>query len=102
MFHRYCQRGCIHKVIVTGGEPDSVDLPEFRWLNTIIGNVKNSIHGTYHPISKKHMPRYRAEFCYRFNRRFELATMIERLAYVAVRTNPMLQQLLKLDEVRWY
>jgi transposase-like protein len=93
--------GCTHKVIVTGGGPDSVDIPEFRWLNTIIGNVKNSIRGTYHAISKKHMPRYLAEFCYRFNRRFDLGAMIERLAYVAVRTSPMPQPLLKLAEVRW-
>jgi len=92
---------CHHGVIVTGGGPKSVEHQEFKWLNTMIGNVKNSIRGTYHAISKKHVPRYLAEFCYRFNRRFELGAMIERLAYVAVRTNPMPQRLLKLAEVRW-
>jgi transposase-like protein len=101
-----CFRGvadadCTHEAIVTGGGPDSVEHSEFKWLNTMIGNVKNSIRGTYHSISKKHVPRYLAEFCYRFNRRFNLAVLIERFTYVAVRTNPMPQRLLKLAEVRW-
>ncbi len=39
----------------------------FQWLNTVIGNVKNALHGTYHAISNRHAPRYLAEFCYRFN-----------------------------------
>lgn len=93
--------GCSHQTIITGGGPDSVNIPEFKWVNTMIGNVKNSIRGTYHAVSKKHVPRYLAEFCYRFNRRFQLDQMIERLAYVAVRTAPMPQRLLKLAEVRW-
>ena len=33
-----------HEVIVTGGGPDSVTLEKFNWVNTMIGNVKNSIH----------------------------------------------------------
>ncbi|MCJ7604256.1 MAG: IS1595 family transposase, partial [Desulfobulbaceae bacterium] len=44
---------------------------------------------------------YLAEFCYRFNRRFELHKMVNRLAFAAVRTPPMPQRLLKLAEVRW-
>ncbi len=81
--------GCEHEVIITGGGPASVTLEEFTWVNTMIGNVKNSIHGTYHAISDKHLPRYLAEFCYRFNRRFKREDMIPRLGYAAVRTSPM-------------
>jgi len=73
----------------------------FKWVNTMIGNVKNSIHGTYHAVSKNHLPRYLAEFCYRFNRRFQLDKMVDRLLSVALRTPPMPQRLLKLAEVRW-
>ena len=73
----------------------------FQWLNTVIGNVKNALHGTYHAISARHLPRYLAEFCYRFNRRFELHTMVDRLLYCALRTEPIPQRLLKLAEVRW-
>lgn len=59
------------------------------------------LHGTYHHVSTRHLPRYFAEFCYRFNRRFELHKMVNRLAFVAARTPPTPQRLLKLAEVRW-
>lgn len=52
-------------------------------------------------MSEKHFPRYLAEFCYRFNRRFDLEDMVNRLIYVTLRTPPMPQRLLKLAEVRW-
>jgi len=90
--------GCKHQAIVTGGGPGSVTLEAFTWVNTMIGNVKNSIHGSYHAISDGHLPRYLAEFCYRFNRRFKLEDMIPRLGYVAVRTPPMPDRLLKMAE----
>jgi hypothetical protein len=44
------------------------------------------------------VPRYLAEFEYRFNRRYDLAAMMPRLGYVAVRTPPMPYRLLKLAE----
>lgn len=94
------QAHCQHIPIITGGGPDSVTLEAFTWVNTMIGNVKNSLHGSYHTISPRHLPRYLAEFCYRFNRRFRLEEMIPRLGYVAVRTPPMPQRLLSLAEPR--
>jgi len=44
----------------------------------MIGNVKNALTGTYHSVSKNHFSWYLAEFCYRFNRRFQLEYMIPR------------------------
>ncbi len=90
--------GCEHEAIVTGGGPASVTIEAFTWVNTMIGNVKNSIRGTYHAVSDQHLPRYLAEFCYRFNRRFELPAMISRLGYIATRTPPMPERLLRLAE----
>jgi len=90
--------GCNHISIVTGGGPQSVTKKEFAWINTMIGNVKNAITGTYHAINPKHLPRYLAEFCYRHNRRFQLEDMLPRFGYVAVRTPPMPSRLLKLAE----
>ena len=89
---------CDHYPIVTGGGPQSVTREEFAWVNTMIGNVKRAINGSYHAINPKHLPRYLAEFCYRFNRRFQLEDMLPRLAYVAVRTPPMPGRILKLAE----
>ena len=90
--------GCEHAKYVTGGGVLSVEKPEFLWVNTMIGNVKNSITGSYHSIQSKHLPRYLAEFCYRFNRRFELDKMLPRLLFAATRTAPMPIRLLKLAE----
>ena len=89
---------CTHVSIVTGGGPECVKLEEFTWVNTMIGNIKNALVGTYHSVSKNHLPRYLAEFCYRFNRRFQLEDMIPRLGYIAVRTPPMPMKLLKMAE----
>jgi len=80
---------CSHWSITTGGGPSSMETPEFNWVNTMLGNVKNALHGTYHAVRGKHLGRYLGAFSYRFNRRFELGSMIERLAYVACRTAPL-------------
>lgn len=93
--------GCGHEAIITGGGPESVEMKEFKWINTMLGNVKNSIRGTYHSVSQKHLPRYLAEFCYRFTRRFNLKNMVKRLLYAAVNTLPIPQHRLKLAEDWW-
>jgi hypothetical protein len=62
------EAGCQHEPIVTGGGPGSVRMEAFTWINTMISKVKNAMHGSYHAISEAHLPRYLAEFCYRFNR----------------------------------
>jgi transposase-like protein len=91
--------GFSHKVIITGGGPESVKIADFKWVNIVIGNVKRSFHGTFHAISKKHFGRYLGEFCYRFNRRFDLRQLIPRFTYVALRTPPMPQKLIKVAEL---
>ncbi len=90
-----------HVAVITGGGPDCVELPCFKWVNTMISNVKNAMHGTYHAIRQKHLPRYLAEFCYKFNRRFDLSDMIDRLLFTCTRTPSMPARLLKLAEPRW-
>ena len=98
-FTAFEESGHEHLVFITGGGPDSVKMPEFKWVNTIIGNVKSALRGTFHAISKKHFPRYLAEFCYRLNRRFDLKQMIARFGYIAVRTSPTPQRFLKVAEI---
>jgi hypothetical protein len=100
-FPAVTQNQCQHESLVTSVGGKYNDHKVFQWLNTVIGNVKNSMHGTHHAIGKRHLPRYLAEFCYRFNRRFQLHTMVDRLTYTALRTQPVPQRLLKLAEVRW-
>lgn len=92
---------CEHEAIITHTDKGYDEFGVFKWVNVMIGNIKNSLHGTYHKISQNHLPRYLAEFSYRFNRRFELDKLVDRLAYVAMRTPPMPHGLLKLAEIRW-
>jgi hypothetical protein len=91
--------GCSHQVINTGSGYRAAQTPAFKWVNTALGNIKAAITGTYRSINSKHVPRYLAEFEYRFNRRYDLAAMIPRLSWAAVRTPPMPYRLLKLAEV---
>lgn len=89
-----------HFSVVTGGA-DCIEIPYFKWVNTMISNVKSSMHGTFHAINLKHLPRYFAEFSYKFNRRYDLESMIERLACASLITPFMHERLLKLAELRW-
>jgi hypothetical protein len=86
-------------VIKTGSGSAAAQVPAFKWVNTALGNIKAAITGTYRAIHEKHVPRYLAEFEYRFNRRYDLAAMLPRLTWAAVRTPPMPYRLLKLPDV---
>jgi transposase-like protein len=87
--------GFEHTAIVTGGGvPEE---PHFVWVNTILGNVKNALHGTYHALRPKYLQRYLSEFVYRFNRRFDLAAMVPRLIHAAAHTPPLPYRLATLD-----
>ena len=91
--------GCAHAAIKTGAGPRAAKTPAFKWVNTALGNIKAALVGTYRAVRSKHVPRYLAEFEYRFNRRYDLSAMISRLAFVALRTAPMPYRLLKLADV---
>jgi transposase-like protein len=93
--------GCEHDPVVVGKGRKSTQLSCFNWVNTILGNFKTSLSGTYHAISKKHIPRYLAEFQYRHNRRYDLSAMVPRLLNACVHTPPMPMRILKLAEAHW-
>jgi transposase-like protein len=80
--------GCTHSPIVTGSGKRAASLAPFRWVNTTLGNVKTAIAGTYHHVSAKHAQSYLTSFAYRFDRRFRLDSIVERLAWAAVHTAP--------------
>jgi transposase-like protein len=71
-----------HEPVVTGSGRNAVKL--FPWVHTLIANVKGNIRGVYHGVSEKHLPRYLAEFCYRFNRRFWEDQMFNRMLTACV------------------
>ena len=75
-----------HLPIVTGGGRPKH--PFFKWVNTGLGNIKSAIVGTCRSCDSQHADRYLAAYEWRFNRRFDLAKNIERLARVAAATAP--------------
>jgi hypothetical protein len=98
VLRRVADVGCAHQVVKSRSGPKAARTPAFKWANTALGNIKAAITETYRAINSKHVPRYLAEFEYRFNRRYDLATMIPRLIWAAVRTALMPYRLLKLAE----
>lgn len=97
-FTAVVEAGCTHTAIITGSGAQAAKTPAFKWVNTALGNIKAALVGTYRAVREKHVPRYLAEFEYRFNRRYDLGEMIPRLAFVAIRTLPMPHRLLKLAD----
>ena len=93
------EAGCTHAAIKTGSGQKAAKTPAFKWVNTVLGNIKAALVGTYRAVREKHVPRYLAEFEYRFNRRYDLGAMIPRLAFIGLRTAPMPYRLLKLADV---
>ncbi|HHH52452.1 MAG TPA: IS1595 family transposase [Bacteroidetes bacterium] len=97
-FSGICDVVDMHHSITTEGIYKTPDKKFFHWVNTMIGNVKRSIHGTYHSISSKHLPRYLGEFSFRFNNRFQMASMIEVFIKHTVFIKPLPRHKLKLAE----
>jgi transposase-like protein len=100
-FAAVTKAGCSHESLVTSGPKGRQRRAALVWVDTMLGNVKNAIQGTYHAIRAKHLPRYLAEFTYRFNRRIDLAGMVSRLGAAAAHTPPMPYRLVKLAEAHW-
>jgi transposase-like protein len=69
--------GAVHDREITGGGKASVLNEKFLAVNTIIGNVKTALTGTYHAIKfAKYAYRYLAEVQFRFNRRYNLRAIL--------------------------
>ena len=92
--------GAEHERVVTGGGKGSARLPQFRAVNTFLGNLKRSLGGTYHAFDfAKYAHRYLAEAQYRFNRRFNLRSILARLIRAACLTIPTPASAIRAAEV---
>ncbi len=87
-------------VVVGSGRQAVVAHPEFRRVNTVLSNLKTAISGTYHAFKfAKYAERYLAEVQYRFNRRFDLGSILVRLVRAATLTRPTPEPMIRLAEV---
>ncbi len=80
--------GCAHFPMATGSGRKAAQWPSFNWVDTTLGNIKTARAGTYHHVSPKHAQRDLASFAWRFNRRYQLDTMTERLVWAALQAKP--------------
>ena len=90
---------CHHKAAVTGGKHPN-DLPQFRWINTLLGNLKISFSGSFHAFNfEKYARRYLGGYCFRFNRRISMAGMTERIVNALCCCMPVTEQDLRVAEI---
>ena len=88
-FAAVADAGCIHLPTVVGALKPR-DLPEFKWVNTVLGNLKTTLAGAFHALKyRKYGEHYLAAFAYRFNRRFDLRGLVASLIVDVVRTKPI-------------
>ena len=91
--------GILHEPHVTGGGAASAKHPSFLAVNTVLGNIKTSFSGTYHAFNfKKYARRYLGQVQYLFNRRFNLQTILHRLARAACQTPPCPMNVVRVAE----
>lgn len=87
-FAAVTEAGCAHHVEVVGQRKPR-DLPQFKWVNTVLGNLKTMLSGAYKAFGyAKYADRYLGAFAYRFNRRFDLADLVVRLIVDVARGKP--------------
>jgi len=89
--------GCYHVQYIVGQSRKSTQMTCFAWVNTVLGNLKTAISGTYHAFNfKKYACRYLAEAQYRFNRRFDMAAMFGKLLFAGAHTTARPESWLRL------
>jgi hypothetical protein len=87
--------GCLHEAIVAGQRLPR-ELPQFRWVNTVLGNLKTALVGTHHAFDfAKYAARYLAGFAYRFNPRFDLRGLTARLIVDVARCQPRTERVIR-------
>lgn len=93
------EAGVHERVVVSGGNAKTA-YARFNAVSTAQSNLKTAISGAYHAIKfAKYAHRYLAEFQYRFNRRFDMRAIFERLACVAARSAAHTRALIRAAEV---
>jgi ribosomal protein L37AE/L43A len=94
------EMGAVHDRTVTGGGKACVALDQFTAVNILLGNLKTAMSGTYHAIKfAKYAARYLGEVQYRFNRRYDLRSILGRLIKAAVATGPICEASIRVAEV---
>lgn len=93
--------GCSHRVEVVGQRKPR-DLPQFKWVNTVLGNLKTMLSGAYKAFKyTKYAEHYLGAFAYRFNRRFDLADLVVKLVVDVCRASATPLRVIRQAEVHF-
>ena len=93
--------GLQHESIVTGRGRKAAQEPRLKWVNVILSNLKTALSGTHHALKfAKYGARYLAAHQYRFNRRFDLASMLQRLVAAVCQGLPRTERDLRAETRR--
>ena len=103
-FMAVTQAGVEHRRILLQprlhGAVACVKQPQFKAVNTMLGNLKTAIAGTYHAFDfAKYAHRYLAEFQFRFNHRFHMKTILHTLLTSLLVAPPSPEHWLRTAEV---
>ena len=97
-FRAVTAAACVHVPTVVGDRKPR-DLPEFAWVNTVLGNLKTTLAGAHHAFNyRKYAGHSLAAIAYRFNRRFDLHTLVVRLISAVARCQPHSEQAIRRAE----
>ena len=87
--------GCVHTPRVVGALKPR-HLPEFKWINTMLGNLKTTLAGAFKALKfRKYAQTYLAAFAYRFNQRFDLRGLIATLIVDVAKTRPVKEKAIR-------
>jgi hypothetical protein len=87
--------GCVHSPRVVGALKPR-HLPEFKWINTMLGNLKTTLAGAFKALKfRKYAQTYLAAFAYRFNQRFDLRSLVATLIVDVARTRPVKEKVIR-------
>ena len=76
------------------GDRKPRDLPAFKWVNTVLGNLKTSFAGAFHSLRyRKYAEHYLAALAYRFNRRFDPRVLLADLIVDVARSKQTKEKL---------
>ena len=90
---------CQHVSINMNEAGKAVGLNEFKWVNTVLGNVKAAFSGALHSFDfKKYSGRYLGNMQFRFNHRFNLKQCFYEVIYQSILGNPKPARILYSQE----
>ncbi len=75
------------------------DQPDFKWISTLLGNLKSSVSGAFHALTYREYRQtcqiYLIAFAYRFNRRFDLCGLVPRHILDVARSKPVPEKVVR-------